>query len=63
MLTAVLARIVWMHLAPFLLAIADDLPILRIHFQLLPVILSPALTLAFGLTANLLLRTVLGGTK
>jgi hypothetical protein len=47
-----------MLVPPLLLAVADDLAILRVGRQLLAVILSPASALALRLTADHLLGTI-----
>jgi hypothetical protein len=49
--------------APFFPTVAHHLAIHRVGSQLLPVIIPPSVTLAFGLTANSLLRTIDRGKK
>jgi Na+-driven multidrug efflux pump len=62
-LLAVLFLVVAMFVPPLLLAVADDLEILRVCSQLLPVIIAAPPALAFQPTAHALLRTINGRYK
>jgi hypothetical protein len=62
-LLAVLFLVVGMFVPPLLLAVVDDLAILRVGRQLLPVIIAAAPTLARRPTAYALLRTINRGQK
>jgi hypothetical protein len=63
MLGSVLTGVIGMGLAPFFPAVPHHLAVLGVSLQFLPVIILPALTLAFTLAANSLLRAVDGGKK
>ena len=58
MLRAIFLVVSGMSLAPFLLAVACDLPVFGISLQFLAVILGAALTLTRRLAADKLLRTI-----
>jgi len=62
-LLAALFLVVGMLVPPLLLAVANDLAILRVRRQLPPVIIAAAPTLALWPTAYALLRTINRGQK
>jgi hypothetical protein len=59
----VLARVIGMAVAPFLLAVPADLVVLGIGAKLAAVIFPPALPLAIRSTANNLVRMIRGKLK
>ncbi|MGB7149887.1 MAG: hypothetical protein WBD45_12085 [Terriglobales bacterium] len=59
----VLAGIIGISSAPFLLAVPADLVILGIRVKLMAVIFPPTLLLAIGSTAHKLVRTITGNLK
>lgn len=62
-LLAVLFLVVGMFVPPLLLAVADDLEVLRVGGQLLAVIIATPPSLALRPTAHPLPRTINGGLK